>query len=308
MNFGEGEEPRVLACDQRGRRAGAPRPSGTAGRQPPPEAVPGAARRTRRVTSRSSVASTCATDGATTTSTSAIRRSWSSTTRTTASARRGTTCSSSCAVRPSTTWRGRSPNAGAIPTRSTPATRCGRCCTGSPTIPTRPGALPPSRPAPPDGPLAVQVLRTYPARRRAYPFAPEGERSIARAYLKAFSRRAPPRLPRGPVPLVAGRDRGAARRAGTQPRAAGRGRDPALSRSRRRDLRGGEPRSVASACSTRCTTSATSASRCTTSRTTRARRSTCTRRCASSTTSGWRSAPTTSTADRGRTTPSSRAS
>ena len=34
----------------------------------------------------------------------------------------------------------------------------------------------------------MQVLRTYPARRRAYPFAPEGERSIARAYLKAFSR------------------------------------------------------------------------------------------------------------------------
>jgi phosphatidylserine/phosphatidylglycerophosphate/cardiolipin synthase-like enzyme len=32
------------------------------------------------------------------------------------------------------------------------------------------------------------VLRTYPARRRPYPFAPEGERSIARAYLKAFRR------------------------------------------------------------------------------------------------------------------------
>jgi phosphatidylserine/phosphatidylglycerophosphate/cardiolipin synthase-like enzyme len=54
--------------------------------------------------------------------------------------------------------------------------------------PEAPGPLPPSRPAPPDGPLAVQVLRTYPARRRAYPFAPEGERSIARAYLKAFGR------------------------------------------------------------------------------------------------------------------------
>jgi phosphatidylserine/phosphatidylglycerophosphate/cardiolipin synthase-like enzyme len=54
--------------------------------------------------------------------------------------------------------------------------------------PDTPGALPASRPATPDGPLAVQVLRTYPARRRAYPFAPEGERSIARAYLKAFAR------------------------------------------------------------------------------------------------------------------------
>jgi phosphatidylserine/phosphatidylglycerophosphate/cardiolipin synthase-like enzyme len=39
-----------------------------------------------------------------------------------------------------------------------------------------------------DGDCGVQVLRTYPARRRAYPFAPEGERSIARAYVKAFGR------------------------------------------------------------------------------------------------------------------------
>ncbi len=38
------------------------------------------------------------------------------------------------------------------------------------------------------GPLAVQVLRTYPARRKRYPFAPEGERSIARAYIKVFGR------------------------------------------------------------------------------------------------------------------------
>jgi phosphatidylserine/phosphatidylglycerophosphate/cardiolipin synthase-like enzyme len=35
---------------------------------------------------------------------------------------------------------------------------------------------------------AVQVLRTYPARHRAIPFAPDGERSIARAYLKALRR------------------------------------------------------------------------------------------------------------------------
>ena len=38
------------------------------------------------------------------------------------------------------------------------------------------------------GPHAVQVLRTYPARRRPYPFAPKGERSIARGYMKAFGR------------------------------------------------------------------------------------------------------------------------
>jgi phosphatidylserine/phosphatidylglycerophosphate/cardiolipin synthase-like enzyme len=38
------------------------------------------------------------------------------------------------------------------------------------------------------GPHAVQVLRTYPARLRRYPFAPRGERSIAHAYRKAFAR------------------------------------------------------------------------------------------------------------------------
>jgi len=41
---------------------------------------------------------------------------------------------------------------------------------------------------PPIGEHAVQVLRTYPARTPGYPFAPRGERSVARAYLKAFSR------------------------------------------------------------------------------------------------------------------------
>ncbi|MEO5722847.1 MAG: phospholipase D family protein [Ilumatobacteraceae bacterium] len=38
------------------------------------------------------------------------------------------------------------------------------------------------------GPHSVQVLRTYPAKRPRYPFAPRGERSIALAYLKAFKR------------------------------------------------------------------------------------------------------------------------
>jgi phosphatidylserine/phosphatidylglycerophosphate/cardiolipin synthase-like enzyme len=40
----------------------------------------------------------------------------------------------------------------------------------------------------PAGPHAVQVLRTYPAKRPPLPFAPTGERSIARAYLKALWR------------------------------------------------------------------------------------------------------------------------
>jgi phosphatidylserine/phosphatidylglycerophosphate/cardiolipin synthase-like enzyme len=34
----------------------------------------------------------------------------------------------------------------------------------------------------------VQVLRTYPAKRPSFPFAPDGERSVARAYLKALQR------------------------------------------------------------------------------------------------------------------------
>ena len=50
----------------------------------------------------------------------------------------------------------------------------------------------PLPPMPPD-PVAcdtktVQVLRTYGRRRPGYPFAPEGERSIARAYMKAVRR------------------------------------------------------------------------------------------------------------------------
>jgi phosphatidylserine/phosphatidylglycerophosphate/cardiolipin synthase-like enzyme len=40
----------------------------------------------------------------------------------------------------------------------------------------------------PAGPHTVQLLRTYPAKRPAYPFAPDGERSVARAYEKAFAR------------------------------------------------------------------------------------------------------------------------
>jgi phosphatidylserine/phosphatidylglycerophosphate/cardiolipin synthase-like enzyme len=55
--------------------------------------------------------------------------------------------------------------------------------------PRRPDPLPPARPDPPAaGTAAVQVLRTYPAKRPAFPFAPHGERSIGRAYLKALRR------------------------------------------------------------------------------------------------------------------------
>jgi phosphatidylserine/phosphatidylglycerophosphate/cardiolipin synthase-like enzyme len=53
----------------------------------------------------------------------------------------------------------------------------------------RASALAPMAPDPPaQGTCSVQVLRTYGRRRRGYPFAPEGERSIARGYQKALRR------------------------------------------------------------------------------------------------------------------------
>jgi phosphatidylserine/phosphatidylglycerophosphate/cardiolipin synthase-like enzyme len=54
-------------------------------------------------------------------------------------------------------------------------------------MPRHPEPLPPVFPAPgPAGPHAVQVLRTYGTKHPGYPFARRGERSIARAYEKAF--------------------------------------------------------------------------------------------------------------------------
>ena len=49
--------------------------------------------------------------------------------------------------------------------------------------------LPPQLPDPaPVGPHAVQLLRTYPKRSDGYPFAPDGERSVAHGYTKALRR------------------------------------------------------------------------------------------------------------------------
>jgi phosphatidylserine/phosphatidylglycerophosphate/cardiolipin synthase-like enzyme len=49
--------------------------------------------------------------------------------------------------------------------------------------------LPEQPPDPPEaGEAAVQVLRTYPSIRPGYPFAPRGERSVARGYAKALRR------------------------------------------------------------------------------------------------------------------------
>jgi phosphatidylserine/phosphatidylglycerophosphate/cardiolipin synthase-like enzyme len=57
------------------------------------------------------------------------------------------------------------------------------------------GETEPPEPIPPyvgsssvSGTHAVQVLRTYPAKRPPYPFAPDGERTIARMYSKALTR------------------------------------------------------------------------------------------------------------------------
>ncbi|MDQ4143647.1 MAG: phospholipase D-like domain-containing protein [Actinomycetota bacterium] len=56
--------------------------------------------------------------------------------------------------------------------------------------PRHPDPLPPMADDPrPAGPHAIQVLRTYPHKTRSpYPFAKQGERSIARAYIKAIKR------------------------------------------------------------------------------------------------------------------------
>jgi phosphatidylserine/phosphatidylglycerophosphate/cardiolipin synthase-like enzyme len=52
-----------------------------------------------------------------------------------------------------------------------------------------PGRLPQQLPDPAaSGQTNVQLLRTYPNRRRGYPFAPDGERSVARAYNKVIGR------------------------------------------------------------------------------------------------------------------------
>jgi phosphatidylserine/phosphatidylglycerophosphate/cardiolipin synthase-like enzyme len=49
--------------------------------------------------------------------------------------------------------------------------------------------LPPPLPVPePAGAHSIQLLRTYPPRRKGYSFAPNGERSVARGYAKALRR------------------------------------------------------------------------------------------------------------------------
>ncbi|MDR6417715.1 phospholipase D-like domain-containing protein [Pseudarthrobacter sulfonivorans] len=55
-------------------------------------------------------------------------------------------------------------------------------------MPRHPEPLPETAPPPPPaGPHAVQLLRTYGVKHPPFPFAPGGERSVARAYTKAFA-------------------------------------------------------------------------------------------------------------------------
>jgi len=55
-------------------------------------------------------------------------------------------------------------------------------------MPRRADPVPALSPPPPAaGPHVVQILRTYAAKRPPFPFAPHGERTIARAYERAFS-------------------------------------------------------------------------------------------------------------------------
>lgn len=67
--------------------------------------------------------------------------------------------------------------------------RLGRLTARATGEPTLSDPLPPIGASPSAaGTHAVQVLRTYPTKRPPYPFAPEGERSIARFYSKALAR------------------------------------------------------------------------------------------------------------------------
>jgi phosphatidylserine/phosphatidylglycerophosphate/cardiolipin synthase-like enzyme len=56
-------------------------------------------------------------------------------------------------------------------------------------MPRRPEPPPePLDPPPVAGPHTIQILRTYGTKRPSYPFAPDGERSVALAYARAFER------------------------------------------------------------------------------------------------------------------------
>ena len=188
MNFGEGKNLSFSRAGQRGRRRGAARPPCPARRQPPPEARsscvrddPDARRRVRRwhrPVPRPS------------------RRPPPPRRSAGGRARRPALRRSAAVARPAARGarsRGRRPRVlvrravGRPHAARHAATRARRAPPRAPSTRDTPGSLGPSRRADPDGPLAVQVLRTYPgpsaalsvrARRRAQhrPRLPEGVR------------------------------------------------------------------------------------------------------------------------------------
>src|SRR2546423_2728676 len=82
----------------------------------------------------------------------------------------------------------------------------------------KPDPLPAQLPDPaPCGGHAVQLLRTYPYRRRGYAFAPQGERSIARGYRKALRRARPVVYFQDPEPVSPAGAGGVPRAPGTAP-------------------------------------------------------------------------------------------
>lgn len=167
-----------------------------------------------------------------------------------------------------------------------------------------PTHLPEPHPDPPAaGSCTVQVLRTYPNRWPGYPFAPDGERSVARGYAKALRRARR---------LIYLEDQYLWSAEVARIFAEALEREPGLHliavvpRFPDQDGRIALPTAMIGHWEAigRVRRAGATAWSWSTSRTTRASPCTCTRRCASSTTSGPPWAATTSTAGRGRTTPS----
>ena len=256
----------------------------------------------RNSTSPSSVASICATAATTMQSTPGTRSAyrWR---RSTARGRRGTTSSSPSAgpavADVETVFRERWED----PAPLTPQPDRPRQRAAAPRRPhAEPAAGTAGRPRRRPAIKNVQLLRTYPKRRSGYPFAPDGERSVAHAYEKVVARA---------HSLIYVEDQyfwstdivncfadGAARR--REP--ASDCRHPPPPRPGRPVLRTTQPGRSSAGPRLRLRRPAAIGSRSTGSRTTPVPRCTCTPRSASSTTFGPRSARTTSTAAPGPTT------
>ena len=185
----QGVQPRPGPRDRARRRRGDPRPADPPHGQPPPEVRRPPARRgpvegrrlrrrhrplllpPRRRRARRRPAG--AADGRGLRADAAVARRAADAPR----ARRSA-CSTPCSGSGGTTRT--------LPTRTTRSPGSTTSCTTPGCTPTRCRR---SCPPPPEcGPHLVQTLRTYPAIRPPYAFAPDGERSVARGYTKAIKR------------------------------------------------------------------------------------------------------------------------